>query len=83
MLSLWKKRAARGPERRNHLPDSKETKKRLCDLNVNQNRLQWGRSNLVDPAGSPKIRSLNRDFGNIFSIFPRKNSKTQSSLNFV
>ena len=32
---------------------------------------------------SPKIRLLNRDFGNILSIFPRKNSKTQSSLNFL
>ena len=41
----------------------------------NQNCLQWGRSNLVDPAGSPKIRLLNRDFGNILSISPRKNSK--------
>ena len=47
-----------------------------------QNCLQWGRSNLVDPAGSPKIRLLNRDFGNILSNFPRKN-KTQSSLNFL
>ena len=28
---------------------------------------------------SPKIRLLNRTFGNILSIFPRKNSKTQSS----
>ena len=26
---------------------------------------------------------LNRDFGNILSVFPRKNSKTQSSLNFL
>ena len=50
----------------------------------NQNCLQWGRSNLVDPAGSPKIRLLNRDFGNILSIFPRKISKKkQSSLNFL
>ena len=48
-----------------------------------QNCLQWGRSNLGDPAEPPKIRSLNRDFGNILSIFPRKNSKTQSSLNFL
>ena len=31
-----------------------------------------GRSNLVDPAESPKIRLLNRDFGNSLSIFPRK-----------
>ena len=35
------------------------------------------------PAGSPKIRLLNRAFGNILSIFPWKNSKTQSSLNFL
>ena len=48
-----------------------------------RNCLQWGRSNLVDPAGSPKIHLLNQDFGNILSIFPRKNSKTQSSLNFL
>ena len=48
-----------------------------------QNCLQWGRSNLVDPVESPKIRLLNWDFGNILSIFPRKNSKTQSSLNFL
>ena len=50
---------------------------------INQNCLQWGRSNLVDPAGAPKIRLLNRDFGNTLSIFARKNSKTQSSLNFL
>ena len=37
-----------------------------------QNCLQWGRSNLFDPAGSPKIRFLNRDSGNILSIFPGK-----------
>ena len=53
------------------------------NLCIGQNCLQWGRSNLVDPAESPKIRLLNRDFGNILSIFPRKNSKTQSSLNFL
>ena len=41
-----------------------------------QNCLRWGRSNLVDPAESPKIRLLNRDFGNILSIFLTKNSKT-------
>ena len=52
-------------------------------LNLVQNCLQWGRSNLVDLAGSPKIRLLNRDCGNILSIFPRKNSKAQSSLNFL
>ena len=55
---------------------------RIAGKTDNQNCLQWGRSNLVDPAGSPKIRLLNPDFGNILSIFPRKNSKTQSSLNF-
>ena len=38
---------------------------------------------LGDPAGWPKIRLLNRDFGSILSVFPRKNSKTQSSLNFL
>ena len=54
-----------------------------CRWNTFQNCLQWGRSNLVDPAESPKVRLLNRDFGNILSIFPRKNSKTQSSLNFL
>ena len=54
----------------------------VCALE-RQNCLQWGRSNLVDPSESPKIRLLNRDFGNILSIIPRKNSKTQSSLNFL
>ena len=47
-----------------------------------QNRLQWGRSNLGDPAEWPKVGLLNRDFGSILSVSPRKNSKTQSSLNF-
>ena len=47
------------------------------------NCLQWGRSNLADPAEWPKICLLNRDFGHILSNFPRKNSKTQSSLNFL
>ena len=46
-----------------------------------QNRLQWGRSNLGDPAEWPKSGLLNRDFGSILSVFPRKNCKTQSSLN--
>ena len=46
-------------------------------------RLESGRSNLVDPAEWPKIGLLNRDFGSILSVFPRKNSKTQSSLNFL
>ena len=50
---------------------------------LNQNCLQWGRSNLVDPAESPNIRLLNRDFGTTLSIFLRQNSKTQSSLNFL
>ena len=40
-----------------------------------QNRLQWGRSNLVDPAGPPKICLLNRDFANDLSIFPGKTAK--------
>ena len=44
---------------------------------------KWGRSNLVDRAGWPKICLLNRDLGNILSIFPKKNSETQSSLNFL
>ena len=52
-------------------------------INFFQNCLQWGRSNLVDPAEWPKICLLNRDFGNILSIFPGKNSKIQSSLNFL
>ena len=38
---------------------------------------------LVDPAEWPKIGLLNRVFGNILSILPRKNSKPQSSLNFL
>ena len=48
-----------------------------------ENCLQWGGSNLVDPAEWPKIRLLNQDFGNNSSIFPRKNSKTQGSLNIL
>ena len=40
----------------------------------------WGRSNLVDPAEWPKTRLLNRDFGNMLSTFPRKNSKMRNSL---
>ena len=48
-----------------------------------QKCLQWGRSNVVDLAESLKSRLLNQDFGNILSTFPRKNSKTQSSLNFL
>ena len=48
-----------------------------------QNCLQWGRSNLVDPAEWPKIRLINRAFGKILSNFPRKNSKTESSLTFL
>ena len=35
-----------------------------------QNCLQWGQSNLVDPAGSPKIRLLNRDLGTFCRFFP-------------
>ena len=50
---------------------------------LDRNCLQWGRPNLVDPVEWPKFCLLNRDFGNISSIFPRKHSKTQSSLKFV
>ena len=42
--------------------------------------LQWGRSNLVDPAECSKIGLLNRNFGSFLSVVPRKKSKTQSSL---
>ena len=38
---------------------------------------------MVDTAGWPKIGLLNRDFGSILSVFPRKKSKTQSSLKFL
>ena len=50
-----------------------------------RNCLQWGRSNVVDPAEWPKIGLLNRGFGSILSLFPgkKKNSKTQRSLNFL
>ena len=48
-----------------------------------QNRLHWGRSNLVDPAEWRKIGLLNRDFGSNLSAFLEKNSRTQSSLNFL
>ena len=37
----------------------------------------------LTPAGWPKIGLLNRDFGSILSVFPRKKSKTQCSLNFL
>ena len=40
-------------------------------------------SELFDPAEWPKIGLLNRSFGRILLIFPRENSKTQSSLNFL
>ena len=50
-------------------------------------RTGWGRSNLVDPAEWPKIGLLNRDFGSILSdnvsCSWEKNSKAQSSLNFL
>ena len=45
--------------------------------------MQWGRPNLVDPAEWPISGLLNQDFGRILSVFHRKNSKTQSSLNFL
>ena len=49
-----------------------------------QNRLQEGRSNLVDPAESPKIGLLNRDLGSISSVFLQgNNSRIQSSPNFL
>ena len=47
-----------------------------------QNCLQWGRSNLVDPAESPKICLLNRDLGNILSIFPRKKQQNTEFTKF-
>ena len=67
------------------------TKGGICLVNLQnrenslkiQNCLQWGRSNLVDPAEWPKIHLLNRDIGEHFVDFPRKNSKTQSSPNFL
>ena len=40
-----------------------------------RNCLQWGRSNLVDPAEWPEIVLLNRDFGSILSIFLRRKKK--------
>ena len=52
------------------------------DKKTSQNCLQWGRSNLVDPAEWPKIRLLNRDLGKKFVKLSQENSKTQSSLNF-
>ena len=42
---------------------------------VSQNCLQWGRSNLVDRAGWPKIRLLNRDLGIFCRFFPGKTAK--------
>ena len=32
LLIWWKRRAATGPERRNHLSHSKQTKRRFCDF---------------------------------------------------
>ena len=52
-------------------------------FNYVQNCLQWGRPILVDPTEWPRIRLLNQDFGNMLSIFPRRNRKTPSSLNFL
>ena len=49
----------------------------------NQNRLQWGRSNLVDPAEWPKIGSLNRRVGGILSIFPRKKQPNIEFIKFL
>ena len=68
---------------RSGIPGSKKPKSSARKTTICQNCLQWGRSNLVDPAEWPKIRLQNRDFGNTLSIFPRKNGKTQSSLNFL
>ena len=48
-----------------------------------QNCLQRGRSNLVEPAEWPKIRSLNRDLGKTIVDFSLENSKTQSSPNIL
>ena len=52
-------------------------------LNIIQKCLQWGRSNLVDPAEWPKIGLLNRSVGSILLLFPSKARKTQSSLHFL
>ena len=46
-------------------------------------RWHWGQSNLVDHAEWPKIGWLKQGFGIMLMIFPRANSKTQSSLNSV
>ena len=40
-----------------------------------QNCLQWGRCNLVDPAGLPKIGLLNRGFGGILAVSLRKTAE--------
>ena len=45
----------------------------------NWNCLQWGRSNLVDPAGWPKIGLLNWILGSSLWVFPRQKAK----LNFL
>ena len=37
-------------------------------IHQNQNCLQWGRPNLVDPAERPKIRLLSRDLGTFWQF---------------
>ena len=47
-----------------------------------QNCLQWGRSSLVDAAGSPNICLLSRDFEDILSVFPRKKKQNTELTKF-
>ena len=49
---------------------------------ITWNCLQWGWSNSDDPTGWPKIGLLNWLLGSILLVFPKKNGKTQSSLDF-
>ena len=48
----------------------------------NQNCLQWGRSNLGDPAESREICLLNRDFGNIFVDFSQEKQQNTEFTKF-
>ena len=45
--------------------------------------MQWGRSNLVDPAESPKIGLLNRDFGRILGGFVDFSLEKQPNTEFT
>ena len=55
---------------------------RLSECPFHSEPLQWGRSNLVDPAEWQKIGLQNQDFGSILSVFPRKNRQNTEFTKF-